>query len=62
MVLNVLDMFLPSPIVKHSGPSTLEVTINNQADENHLVLHLLHYIPIGRSEIDIIDNRHPRVA
>ena len=57
---NALDMLLPQPIVKHGGPSTLEVMINEQAAQNRLALHLLHYIPIRRSrQIDIIEDVIP---
>ena len=60
LFLNALNMLLPQPIVKHDGPSTLEVMINEQAAQNRLVLHLLHYIPIRRSQqIDIIEDVIP---
>lgn len=60
LFLNALDMLLPEPLVKHDGPSTLEVTLNDQAARNRLVLHLLHYIPIRRSQqIDIIEDIIP---
>ena len=60
LFLNALDMLLPQPIVKHGGPSTLEVMINEQAAQKRQVLHLLHYIPIRRSrEIDIIEDVIP---
>ncbi len=60
LFLNALDMLLPQPIVRHGGPSTLEVMINEQATQNRLVLHLLHYIPIRRSQqIDIIEDVIP---
>ena len=53
-------MLLPQPIVRHGGPSTLEVMINEQAAQERLVLHLLHYIPIRRSQqIDIIEDVIP---
>jgi len=59
MFLNVLNTLLPNPVVQHSGPSTLEITINHQENENRDILHLLHYIPIRRSEIDIIEDVIP---
>ena len=60
LFLNALDMLLPLPLVKHGGPSTLEVMLNEQASESRLVLHLLHYIPIRRSaQIDIIEDIIP---
>ena len=60
LFLNALDMLLPQPLVKHGGPSTLEVMLNEQPARNRLVLHLLHYIPIRRSrQIDIIEDVIP---
>ena len=53
-------MLLPQPLVRHGGPSTLEVMLNEQPARNRLVLHLLHYIPIRRSrQIDIIEDVIP---
>jgi hypothetical protein len=60
LFLNALDLLLPDPLVRHSGPTTLQVTINEQADENRWIVHLLHYIPERRSqEIDIIEDVIP---
>ena len=60
LFLNALDMLLPSPLVKHGGPSTLELMLNEQPAHNRQVLHLLHYIPIRRSQqIDIIEDIIP---
>jgi len=53
-------MLLPQPVVKHDGPSTLVITINEQSAENRRVVHLLHYIPERRSAtIDIIEDVIP---
>lgn len=60
LFLNAIDIVLPEPIVRHSGPSTMIVTINEQVEYNRLVLHLLHYIPERRSnDIDIIEDVIP---
>ena len=59
LFLNALEILLSEPIIKHQGPSTLEVTINDQRHENRQVIHLLHYIPIRRSQIDIIEDVIP---
>ena len=60
LFLNALDMLLPQPLVRHGGPSTLEVMLNEQPARNRLVVHLLHYIPIRRSQqIDIIEDVIP---
>ncbi|MEW6402863.1 MAG: hypothetical protein AB1649_13760 [Chloroflexota bacterium] len=58
--LNALALLLPDPLVRHDGPTTLQVTINEQPDENRWIVHLLHYIPERRSqEIDIIEDVIP---
>jgi hypothetical protein len=60
MVLNALALLLPEPLVRHSGPSTLQVTVNEQAADKRWVVHLLHYIPERRSQtIDIIEDVIP---
>ncbi len=59
LVLNALEMLLPQQIIRHDGPSTLEVMINDQSAQQRLVVHLLHYIPIRRSQIDIIEDVIP---
>jgi hypothetical protein len=48
LLLNALDMLLPEPLVRHAGPSTLFVTLNDQAEQNRWIVHLLHYIPERR--------------
>jgi hypothetical protein len=60
MVLNALDILLPKPVLKHSGPSTVMAAVNEQTAENRWVAHLLHYIPERRSvEIDIVEDIIP---
>ena len=59
LFLNALEMLLPQPLVRHSGPSTLELAYNDQPARSRAVLHLLHYIPIRRSQIDIIEDVIP---
>jgi hypothetical protein len=60
MFLNALDLLAPEPLVRHDGPTTMQVTVNEQAAENRWVVHLLHYIPERRSQhIDIIEDVIP---
>ena len=60
LFLNALELLLPDPLVWHDGPTTLQVTVNQQPDENRWIVHLLHYIPERRSqEIDIIEDVIP---
>jgi hypothetical protein len=60
LFLNALDLLLPDPLVRHDGPTTLQVTVNEQPDENRWIVHLLHYISERRSqEIDTIEDVIP---
>jgi hypothetical protein len=43
---DALDMLLPEPLIRHSGPTTMVVTLNEQSDKERYILHALHYIPI----------------
>lgn len=58
LFLNALDLLLPQPLIKHDGPSTLRVAMNEQEDRG--IIHLLHYIPERRSqEIEVIEDVIP---
>jgi hypothetical protein len=60
LVLNALDLLLPEPLVKHDGPTTLQVTLTQQAHLDRWILHLLHFIPERRSEaLDVIEDVIP---
>jgi hypothetical protein len=60
LFLNALGLLLPEPLVRHDGPTTLQVTVNEQAAERRWVVHLLHYIPERRSQdIDVIEDVIP---
>ena len=60
LLLNAIDMLLPEPLVRHDGPSTLLVTLNEQSAHQRQVLHLLHYIPERRGEMfDVIEDVIP---
>ncbi len=57
LFLNALDLLLPEPLVRHDGPSTLEVALNEQERDGRRVLHLLHYIPERRGQdFDVIED------
>lgn len=60
LFLNALNLLLPDPLIRHGGPTTLLVTVNEQPTDNRWVIHLLHYIPERRSqEIDTIEDVIP---
>ncbi len=56
LVYNALDMLLSRPLVSHGGPTTLHLYLNQQSDKSRYVLHALHYIPLHKSTIDIIED------
>ena len=56
---NVLKDLLVEPLVTHSGPSTLQVSLTKRVSGDY-VLHLLHYLPLRRSDtIDVIEDVIP---
>ena len=60
LVANAIDILMPERLVRHSGPSTMLVTLNAQESLNRLVLHALHYIPERRSKaIDVVEDVIP---
>lgn len=60
LLLNALDLLLPEPLVRHRGPSTLLVALNEQPAQQRHVLHLLHYVPERRGEaFDVIEDVIP---
>lgn len=60
LFLNAVEMLLPEPLVKHEGPSSMLVTLNEQKEQRRYLLHLLHYIPQRKSkDIDIIEDVIP---
>jgi hypothetical protein len=60
LFLNALQLLLPEPLLRHSGPSTVFATILDQAQEKRLVVHLLHYIPERRgTDFDVIEEAIP---
>lgn len=60
LVSNAIDMLIGERIIRHNGPSSLEVTLNVQQEQERYIMHLLHYIPERRTEMmDIIDDIIP---
>lgn len=57
---NALAMLLGEPLVRHNGPGSLEVTLNDQPNEKRRIVHLMHYIPERRSTtMDVIEDVIP---
>ena len=60
LLLNALEMLLPDPVVRLKAPTTTLVTVNEQASEKRLVMHLLHYVPERRGQdFDVIEDVIP---
>ncbi len=60
LFLNAMRLLLPEPLVRHQGPSTLQVSLTWQAARNRQVLHALHYIPERRgADFDVIEDVIP---
>ncbi len=50
IVRNAVTLLLGETLVRHDGPSTLIVTLNEQASASRYVMHLQHYIPERRGD------------
>jgi hypothetical protein len=60
MFLNAIELLMGEPLVKHGGPTTLQVSVNEQPAEKRWVVHLLHYIPERRGIFfDVIEDVIP---
>jgi hypothetical protein len=60
LFLNALALLLPEPLLRHQGPSTLQVSLTEQAAQDRRVLHALHYIPERRGmDFDVIEDIIP---
>ncbi len=60
LFLNAVDILLPDPLVRVSGPTSMIATLNVQKAKNRRVLHLLNYIPERRGEdFDVIQDVVP---
>ena len=58
LISNAIDILLDKRIVSHNGPSTMTVSVLDQADKGRTNLHILSYIPVRKSAtIDIIEER-----
>jgi hypothetical protein len=60
MLLNAIDMLLGNRLLTHTGPSTMETTINVQKARKRWVVHIIHYIPNTRAQrLDIVEEMIP---
>jgi len=60
LLLNALALLLPEPLARHDGPSTVRLSLTEQAGHDRWIVHLLHYIPERRGEdFDVIEDVIP---
>jgi hypothetical protein len=60
LVRNAVNILLPEPLLRHTGPSTLQATVAEQASQRRQIVHLLHYIPERRGQaFDTIEDVIP---
>lgn len=45
IIKDAIERLLPEPVIRHQGPKTMIVTLNEQKKEKRYILHALHYIP-----------------
>ena len=51
---------LPNPLIQHNGPSTTQVTVLDQEQENRRIVHVLHYVPVKKCKnLEIVDDIIP---
>jgi hypothetical protein len=60
LVANAIDLLLPEPVVRVSGPTTLQASVLEQKEQRRAIVHLLHYIPERRGQdFDVIEDVIP---
>lgn len=60
LFMNALDALMPDRLLRHSGPSGLIASLNEQVGKKRLVAHFLYYVPERRSRsIDIVEDVVP---
>lgn len=60
LVLNALDLLLPERIILTNAPTTAQISLNYQEEEDRYIAHILHYIPERRyARIDTIEDIIP---
>ena len=60
LLANELARLLPKAMVSHNGPSSVQVNLLRQDDQNRDILHILHYVPTKKCKnLDILEDRLP---
>lgn len=60
LLANELARLLPSPMVIHDGPSTVQVNLLFQEKKNRMILHTLHYVPVKKCKnLEIVEDVIP---
>lgn len=61
LVLAALGELLVEPLVISNAPSTAQLLLNYQKKKNRYCLHILHYVPERRSQLDLVEDPLPLV-
>ncbi|MDO4275845.1 MAG: beta-galactosidase trimerization domain-containing protein [Eubacteriales bacterium] len=57
---NELARLLPGQMVRHDGPSTVQQNLLYQEEEDRMVLHTLHYVPVKKCKnLEIVEDVIP---
>ena len=57
---NAIDLLLVAPVLRVTGPTTLQASVLEQREERRTIVHLLHYIPERRGQdFDVIEDVIP---
>ena len=60
LVANAVDLLLPDPVLRVSGPTTLQASVLEQREARRTIVHLLHYVPERRGQdFDVIEDVIP---
>ncbi len=60
LVANAIDLLLVAPVLRVTGPTTLQASVLEQREERRTIVHLLHYIPERRGQdFDVIEDVIP---
>ena len=60
MMRDAIELLVGKKMIKHNGPSTLQISLLEQPEKNRYTLHILTYIPVRKcSSFDIIEDSTP---
>ena len=59
MMRDAVDLLLgEQKLLRHNGPSTVQLSLLDQPEKGRMTLHILHYIPVRKcTDMDVIEER-----